>query len=162
MNPQNPAKITKGYATGLIAAICIFVAALLIAGWGLIGLYMGEEPVSSTVSTMTAPALVAISLLLLAWVMWLQTVSLIKGAKPAWSLAIVVAGAAYLVWSFGGLIAGLSIQETWLSPFALVMAVLWPLGLFLFWLLLWRKLYSGKGTPKWPWEDREEEERRGP
>lgn len=161
MTSTPPGKITRGYAFGLISAVCILVAALLIAGWGLLSLFSAGSPVVSNIPTFVAPLLVMAALVLLVWVMWAQTIALLKGARPAWSLMIVVAGAAYLIWALGGTAAGMTVAETWLSPFAAMIFLIWPAGLFIFWSLLLRRLYSSKGPPKWPWEEREEEERRG-
>lgn len=162
MSQQKPAKITKAYARGLIAAIIIFVVSLQILFWGLISLFLDTSPVTTDVSNFTAPALIIVLIAFLAWIMWLQTLQLLRGSKPTWSYAIIVSGVAYLVWSGGGMLAGLSIEETWLSVYAFSLAVIWPIGLILFWLFLYRKLYSGKDVPQWPWEAGDEEERRRP
>lgn len=158
MNQQPSGKITKGYAFGLISAVVIFVAALLIAGWGLLSLFTEQSPVDSSVPTFLAPLLIFINLLILWWILWQQTLSLLRSNKPAWSLLIVAPGVAYLVWSLGGSLAGMSIAETWLSVFAFSFLLIWPAGLLIFWALLLRRLYSSKEAPKWPWERAEEDQ----
>lgn len=160
MTNEQPAKITKAYARGLIAFVCVFVVALLVASWGLLGLSISKMPVFSQVATFTAPLLVAVAVGILAWIMWAQTISILRGNKPAWSLVIVASGSGYLVWCLGGVLANLTVEETWLSPFVLVIVLVWPIGLMLFWWLILRKLYSGRSTPKWPWEDKDEQDRR--
>lgn len=156
-----PRKVTRGYAFGLVSAVVVLVAALLIATWGLIGLFSDVKPVGSGTSSMLAPALVIISLLLLFWFLWGQTKTLLRGHKISWSWLIVVAGSSYLFWSLCGMLFGLNIKETWLSPYALAVAIIWPIGVLVFWFLLMRKIYTDKNPPRWPWELRDEAERQG-
>ncbi|WP_244301297.1 hypothetical protein [Leucobacter insecticola] len=50
------------------------------------------------------------------------------------------------------------IDETWLSPFAAVLAPIWAVAALLFWAILARRVYTDRPTPKWPWERAEGDE----
>lgn len=159
---KKPARVTKNYAVGLVAAVILLVMAILVACWGLLSLFTDTQPVEDSVSFFTAPVLVGVNLVILAVVLWRQTLSLLRGQKAQWSLALVVPGVVYLVWCLGGLAFGMTINETWISPYAITMAAIWAIGLGIFWGIFLRKLYSSSPeVPKWPWEEREDRERRG-
>src|SRR5690606_33613901 len=64
----------------------------------------------------------------------------------------VIAVGAYLLWCLGGAIAGLRIEDTWLSPFALALAGCWALCSLAFWGVLARRVYTDRPVPRWPWE----------
>lgn len=157
MNQRPPQRVTKGYALALIAADAILAIALLIAGWGMLTLWLDRSPVTSDVSRGAAPLIVLAAVAVLVIALWQQTIEILRGNSPGWVLLVIVPGAAYLVWSLGGLIAGMGIDETWLSPFALVLALIWAVALGLFWAVFMRRVYTDRGVPKWPWERREEE-----
>lgn len=155
MTERVPRKITKGYALGLLAADAFFAVALVVVSWGLMSLWLSISPVTSNVSNLTAPAIVIVCIALLVFFLWRELISLLKGHRPALVLAIIIPGLAYLTWSLLGTAFSMHLSDTWLSPFALVLAVSWLIALLAFWGILLRKLYSGKGRPLWPWEKKD-------
>ncbi|WP_024356765.1 hypothetical protein [Leucobacter chironomi] len=152
--------VTRGYVAGLVLAAVIVAAALLIAGWGLLSLAMQREPVSSDgVPRWAAPLLLVLGLALLAAALWQQALVLLRGRRgPAWGVIVVAAGGVYLLWCLGGVLAGLSVDETWVSPFAAALPLIWAVASLLFWAVLARRVYTGRPAPKWPWERAEEDE----
>lgn len=152
--------VTRGYVAGLVLAAVIVAAALLIAGWGLLSLAMQREPVSSDgVPRWAAPLLLVLGLALLAAALWQQALVLLRGRRgPAWGVIVVAAGGVYLLWCLGGVLAGLSVDETWVSPFAAALPLIWVVASLLFWAVLARRVYTGRPAPKWPWERAEEDE----
>lgn len=158
MSSGSRREVTRGYVGGLILAAVIVAAALLIATWGLLALALERDPVTSDgVPRWAAPLLLLIVLALLGCTMWQQALVLLRGRKaPAWGLVVAIAGGSYLVWCLGGLLAGLSIDETWVSPFAASLAPVCGVASLLFWAVLARRVYTDRPVPKWPWERRGE------
>lgn len=152
MNPREPQRVTRTYARGLIAAVTILAIALLIASWGGLSLLLDRNPVTTDVPAFTAPLLVILSGAVLIVILWRQVLDILRGSRPGWIYLVIVPGLAYLMWCVGGLIAGLSVEETWLSPFALTLALCWVVALLMFWAVFLRKVYGDRGTPQWPWE----------
>ncbi|MBN9612511.1 MAG: hypothetical protein J0H64_03440, partial [Actinobacteria bacterium] len=134
--------------------------ALVIASWGLIGMSTGRQPVSSPGVTPAAPEwIVLFASVVLAVGLWLQALTLLRGRRtPPWGHTLALAGGAYFVWCLGGLLVGMSIDETWVSPFALALALIWAIGSLLFWLVLARRVYTQRPAPRWPWERRGDHE----
>jgi len=151
--------VTRGYVVGLAGAALIVALALVVAVWGLLGILLGREPVSTRgVPPVAAELVVLLALVLLALGLWQQALVLLRGRSgPPWAHSIVLAAAAYFVWCLGGVLAGMSIGDTWLSPFALGLAVIWSLCSTLFWAVLARRVYTERPVPRWPWERRGEE-----
>lgn len=151
--------VTRGYVFGLIAATLILAAALVVMSWGLLGLLVGHGPiVTDGVPMWFGIIAILTTLVLLGVLCWRQAISLLRGVKtPVWSGVVLAAFGAYLIWSLLGVAGGLSIDETWVSPFALVLAPVWAICVVVFWLVLARRIYTDRPTPKWPWERREGE-----
>lgn len=158
MSQRPPQRVTRGYALALIAADAILAIALLVAGWGALSLWLDRSPVTSEVSRAAGPLIVLAAVAVLVVALWYQTLEILRGSKPAWALLIVVPGAAYLVWSLGGFAAGMGFDETWFSPFALLLALIWAIALGLFWAVFMRRVYTDRGVPKWPWERNNEDD----
>lgn len=158
MSSGSRREVTRGYVGGLILAAVIVAAALLIATWGLLALTLQRDPVSSDgVPRWAAPLLLLIVLALLGGTMWQQALVLLRGRKtPAWGLVVAIAGGSYLLWCLGGVLAGLSIDETWVSPFAAALVPVCGVASLLFWAVLARRVYTDRPVPKWPWERRGE------
>lgn len=152
--------VTRGYVGGLILAAVIVAIALLVAVWGVLALLGDREPVSSdAVPRWAGPILVAVAVAGLAAGLWQQALILLRGQRtPAWGLIVTSAVGGYLVWCLGGILAGMSIDETWVSPFAASLVPIWAIVAVLFWAVLLRRVYTDRPTPKWPWERAEEDE----
>lgn len=150
--------VTRGYVGGLIAAVTVLAVALVIASWGIIGMLSGVEPVSTPGVWMPATVLIiAAALAALVWGLLLQALLLLRGRRtPPWAHTLVLGVGAYLIWCLGGILAGLGIDETWLSPFALALALVWALCSLVFWAVLARRVYTDLPVPHWPWEGRDE------
>lgn len=148
--------VTRGYVVGLAAASVIAALALVVGSWGLIGLLTGREPVTTPgVAPITAEVILLLALLVLAIGLWRQAIVLLRGRRvPPWAHILVLAASAYFIWCLGGILAGMSIDETWVSPFALVLALVWALCSLLFWAVLARRVYTDRPPPRWPWERR--------
>ncbi|MFT4233188.1 MAG: hypothetical protein QM606_10495 [Leucobacter sp.] len=151
--------MTRGYVGGLLAAAVIVAAALLIAVWGLLALALQRDPVTSGgVPVWAAPVALAVVLALLGWALWQQALVLLRGRRrPAWSIIVAISFGAYLVWCLIGILAGLSIDETWVSLFAASLVPICAAASLLFWAVLARRLYTDRPVPQWPWERRNEE-----
>ncbi len=147
-------KVTRGYVGGLIAATVAVAVALLVSSWGGISLLAESEPVSSAgVSAVASELIILVAVVMLIWGLWRQAIVLLKGRQsPPWAHILVLAFGAYFVWCLGGLIAGLTIDETWLSPYALALGLAWGLCSLIFWAVLARRVYTDRPVPKWPWE----------
>lgn len=152
--------VTRGYAGALTAAAVLVALALVVAAWGLISLALDRDPVSSPGVPMWAAPLILVLLLgVLAWGLWQQAIVLLRGRRsPLWSAIVALAGGAYLLWCLGGVLAGLSVEETWTSPFAAVLAPIWAIASLLFWAVLARRVYTDRPPPRWPWERHGEDE----
>lgn len=150
--------VTRGYVWGLIFATMIVAVALIIASWGLISLFGQREPVQTAgIALPAAQLIVAVALAVLCWGLWRQAISLLRGLRtPHWGYIIALMGGAYLIWCLLGTLVGLSLDDTWLSPFAAALALIWGLASLLFWSVLARRVYTDRPTPKWPWEKRGE------
>lgn len=146
--------VTRGYVAALIAAACIVAVALVVVSWGGITLGLGREPVmTDPVPRWAAPVIVVLALVLLVASLWRQALTLLRGQRgPAWGQIVVTAGGSYMVWCLGGVLAGMSITDTWLSPYALALSASWVLANLAFWGVLARRVYTDKPPPKWPWE----------
>lgn len=153
MTNRPPHRVTRGYALGLVAADVILACAVLIAAWGMVSLATGRIPVESDVSIAAAPTIIIIALGLMYWSLWLQTLEILRGQRRVqWTQALILAGGAYLIWCLGGIAVGMDVSETWLSPYALILAIIWGLAPIPLWLILFRRIYSDRGRPLWPWE----------
>lgn len=152
MNNRVPQRVTRGYAQGLVVAVTLFALALLVLSWGFITLSLDRNPVTTEVSNLVAPMLIGVCLVMLVVLLWRELIRLLQGNRPTWALGIVIPGFAYLIWCLLGTAFSFSIQETWVSPFVLSLVVSWAVSVMVFWWILTRKLYSGKGRPLWPWE----------
>lgn len=161
MNGGVRRRVTRAYVVALIAATLIFAAALVVVTWGTLGLYLGREPVETVgVALWFGILTIGAGLALLGWLLWHQAVSLLRGnSKPAWRFVIFAMAGSYLIWCLVGTLMGLSINETWLSPFAGVLAPVWGIVTLVFWGVLARRIYTDRPPPRWPWEKREERER---
>lgn len=158
MTDERRRGVTRGYVAALIAAACIVAVAIVVASWGIISLAVGREPIESEhVARWAAPAIVTLALAMLAAAMWRQAITLLRGMKrPAWGQFVSTAGGAYMIWCLGGLLAGMSIRETWISPFAVALSVAWGVACLAFWAVLARRVYTDRPPPRWPWERAEE------
>ena len=154
-------RVTRAYVVALIAAALIIAAALVIVTWGTLGLYLGREPVETVGIPLWFGILsIGAALALLASMLWNQAVSLLRGnVKPAWRFVVIGMAGSFLIWCLLGSLMGLSINETWLSPFAGVLAPVWGVVTLAFWAVLARRIYTDRPPPRWPWEKREERER---
>lgn len=151
--------VTRGYVGGLTLAAVIVAAALTVATWGMLALLLGRDPVSSDVPGGLAPMLILFGLVLLGVTLWQQALVLLRGRRTLnWGVLLSLGGGVYLLWSLGGTLGGMSIEETWLSPFAAVLAPVWAIAAVLFWLVLARRVYTDRPAPKWPWEREDEGE----
>lgn len=151
--------VTRGYVGGLITAALIAAVTLVVAVWGLTGLALGIEPIVSDVPRWAAPLILLVLVALLAVALWRQALELLRGRRaPAWGSIVSVSVGAYLLWSLGGILAGMSIQETWTSPFGIALVPIWCATCLLFWAVLARRVYTDRPVPKWPWERESEDE----
>lgn len=158
MSNRAPHRVTKGYARGLIGAVAIFAMALVVVSWGYLSWFLGVAPIVSDVPRITGPGLVGLCLVVLMFTLWREVIHLLRGNAPSIVLILIVPTSAYLVWSLLGMLFTLRIEETWISPYALTLALSWLCALLVFWGIFLRKLYSGKERPKWPWEKNELDE----
>lgn len=142
-----------------MAAVLVAVA-LIVATWGLLSLGLDRDPVSNTeVASWGAPLVLCFALAALAVALWQQALAMLRGQKaPAWRYIISVSVGAYLLWSLGGVIAGMSIDDTWVSPFAAVLVPIWGITCLLYWGVLAHRLFTDRPAPKWPWERAEDDE----
>lgn len=150
--------VTRGYVGGLIAASIAVAVAILIAGWGGLSLASGRPPISTPgIGIAAGEAIILVAVAILAWGLWRQAIVLLRGRRnPPWAHTIAVAVGAYLVWCLGGILVGLRIEDTWLSPFALILTLCWALCSLAFWAVLARRVYTDRPVPRWPWERRGE------
>lgn len=150
--------VTRGYVWGLVFAVAVVAFAILLAAWGGLTLLTGVGPVSTPgISLATAALIVLLCLIFLAWVMWNQSLLLLRGRRsPSWGHIVLAALGGYLLWGLGGTLFGLSIDDTWVSPFAGSLALAWAIGGLLQWAVLARRVYTDRETPQWPWERRGE------
>lgn len=153
--------VTRGYVAGLLAATLVVAGALTVGAFGAIELATGRMPVVSRgVPLWFGIVTIGLALAILAPLLWHHAIVLLKGRRtPDWGIVVSAAGSSYLVWCLAGVLAGLTIDETWVSPFAAVLALVWGIAVLLFWAVLARRVYTDRPTPKWPWERREGEDR---
>lgn len=149
--------VTRGYVWGLIFAVAIAAFALMLLIWAGISLATGRAPVETPgISFGVAPLAILLCLGLLVWALWAQSLFLLRcDSSLPWTQLLLAAIGSYLVWCVTGTLAGLSVAETWLSPYALVIALSWAVASILCWAVLVRRVYTDREAPRWPWEDRE-------
>lgn len=147
-------RVTRGYVWGLMSMLAFASFSVVLAAWSLISLGTGTGPVqTSGVAFSSAAVSVLLSFIPFFGTCWAQAISLLRGRRAlSWNLLLIVVLGTYLVWCLVGLSIGLDLQDTWLSPFALALALGWGTGLVLFWALLLRKIYTELPAPQWPWE----------
>lgn len=150
--------VTRGYVGGLIFAVGVLALAVLIAAWAYLSWMLGGGPVvTPDVSVVATPLIVLVLLAMLGWILWGQSIQLLRGRKtPSWPHIALAAVGGYLLWCLGGLLVGMSVEETWLSPFALTLGIVWGLAALVCWSVLMRRVYTDRPTPQWPWEKRDE------
>ncbi|MGW9020236.1 hypothetical protein ACWGOE_01990 [Leucobacter chromiiresistens] len=160
MTPEPRRGVTRGYVAGLVGAAIVVATALLVAVWGGLALLLGRDPVESgDVVSWAAPLILFGGLALLAVLLWRQAITLLRGRRePAWSSLVGAAAGIYLWWGVLGMLAGMTVGETWLSPFAAALPVIWAAAALLFWAVLARRVYTDRPAPRWPWERDEDEE----
>ena len=150
--------VTRGYVGGLVFAVAVVAFALLLVAWGFISLLTGGMLISTPGVGLAAAALIVLlCLAALGWGLWAQSIVLLRGRRsPSWPHVLSVAVGGYLLWCLVGLLAGLRVEDTWLSPYALALALAWAVAALLAWALLVRRVYTDRPTPQWPWEKRGE------
>ncbi|MBL3698703.1 hypothetical protein [Leucobacter luti] len=160
MNSGPRRGVTRGYVGALITAAVIVATALLVAAWGGLALLLDTDPVeTASVPRWAAPVILLAGLGVLAWSLWRQAITLLRGRRaPSWGSMCTVAIGVYLLWGLAGILAGMSIDETWFSPFAVSLPVIWAVVSVLFWAVLARRVYTDRPPPRWPWERAEEDE----
>lgn len=158
MTGQAPRKVTRAYARGLIGAVVILAIAIVVASWGTLALLLERDPIYTTVPAFTAPLIILACIAVTIWLLWREIVHLLRGNRASWLLIVVLPGLVYLIWCLIGTAVGFEIEETWLSPFSVALAVAFLIGLLGFWFVILRKLYTDRGRPQWPWEKKELDE----
>jgi hypothetical protein len=152
--------VTRSYVWMLIFGCTFVTVSLVVAGWGLTALALLRLPVETSVPTYYGPLVLVLLFLSLAASMWYQSLNVLRGHKTVPISRMIVMGlVAYIVWSLAGMLAGMSIGETWLSLFSFELVPLFAFGLLSCWYLLLRRVYTDRPTPRWPWEKHEEAER---
>lgn len=153
MTPSPRRGVTRGYVGGVLFAAEVMAVALVIAVWGLLTMWRGDAPIGTAVPLWAAPVILVGALVALGWALWRQALALLRGQwAPAWALVCSVAVGAYLLWCLGGVAIGLTIAETWASPYAIALAPIWAATALVFWAVLARRIYTDRPPPRWPWE----------
>lgn len=152
--------VTRGYVLGLLGATLVVAAAFVVASWGLVAMALDRQPIDTPDVPLWFGVLgIGLCLALLGWLLWRQALSLLRGNQaPVWGIVVSAAFGAYLIWGLWGILGGLAVAETWLSPFAWLLVPAWGLSVIVFWLVLARRIYTDRPTPQWPWERREGQE----
>ncbi|NLA66386.1 MAG: hypothetical protein GX862_10845 [Leucobacter sp.] len=154
MSERRRRGVTRGYVAGLTLAVVIIALTLLIVAWSAISVYAAKEVISTPdIGSAVVPLMLLVLLLLLAWSLWRQALVLLRGRYgPAWAQIVLISVGGYLLWCVMGVIAGLSLADTWVSPYAASLAIVWGVSCLIFWALLARRVYTDRPTPRWPWE----------
>ena len=115
----------------------------MLTAWSLISLASGGGPVSTPGIGFSSAAMpVLLCLGLLAWLLWSQSLLLLRGRRQlSWRHLLVASFGGYLLWGLVGTLLGLSLADTWLSPYVLALAVSWALATVLCWACL---LYTSR------------------
>lgn len=152
--------VTRGYVRGLIFAVVIVAFSIMLAAWSFIALASDGGPVSTPGVSYGATVLPVLScLVLLAAVLWSQSILLLRGRRSLSVTHLLLASiGGYLLWCLLGMAVGLSLHDTWLSPYALSLALAMALAVLIAWSLLLRRVYTDRPAPQWPWEKRGEQE----
>lgn len=148
--------VTRGYVWGLIFAVVIVSFALMLAAWSALALLTGGGPVTTEgIGFEVSAFAVLLCIGLLLWVLWAQSILLLRGRRAvSWTHVLLATFGGYLAWSLVGTLTGLSLADTWLSPYALSLALAWGVGALLCWAVLLRRVYTERPVPRWPWEKR--------
>lgn len=162
MNADARRGVTRGYVLGLVGSLAFLAISLLVGSWGVLAYLTGTAPIRNSELPLTvAPPILLVVLAVLAWGLWQQALVLLRGRRgPLWSLIIAHSFGGYLVWCLLGMLVGLNVSETWLSPYAWMIVPTWALSSVLFWAVLARRVYTDRPAPRWPWERREDREGR--
>lgn len=148
--------VTRGYVAALIVAAVFVALSLLVACWGFLAYSSGGSTVSSGRPVWLVPALVFVLLMLLAWSLWGQALTLLRGrVRPAYAQIVSVSLGSFIVFNVLGMLAGLTLSETWLSLYSACIVFSQAVSAFAFWGVLARRVYTLRPTPTWPWEKRE-------
>ena len=158
MTDRHRRGVTRGYVWGLVFAVAIAGFALMLTAWSLISLASSGGPVSTPGIGFSATAVpVLLCLGLLVWLLWSQSLLLLRGRRQlSWRHLLIASFGGYLLWGLAGTLLGLSLTDTWLSPYALALAIAWALATVLCWAVLLRRVYTDRPAPSWPWEKRGE------
>lgn len=150
--------VTRGYVWGLVFAVVLVAFSLLVASWSAMSLATGGGPISTPgMSLGVAALMILLCLVALAWGLWSQSIVLLRGRRsPSWPHVVVISVGGYLLWCLAGILAGLMMVDTWLSPYPVILGIIWGLASLLCWALLVRRVYTDRPTPMWPWERRGE------
>ena len=152
--------VTRGYVRGLISAVVIVAFSIMLAAWSFIALATDGGPVSTPGISYGATVLPVLScLVLLTGVLWSQSILLLRGRRSLSLTHLLLASiGGYLIWCLLGMAVGLSLHDTWLSPYSLSLAIALALAVLIAWSLLLRRVYTDRPAPQWPWEKRGEQE----
>lgn len=148
-------RVTRGYVFALIGAATLLAISLLVLAWGLLSLYTGRTPIETSVPMPVGPILVSVAVAALMWGMWSQALALLRGRRsPHGGLIAAESFGGYLIWCLGGMLAGMTFGETWLSTYAWLIVPVFALSSLAFWGVLARRVYTDRPVPQWPWEKR--------
>lgn len=152
--------VTRGYVRGLVFAVVIVAFSVMLAAWSFIALASDGGPVSTPGVSYGATVPPVLScLVLLAIVLWSQSILLLRGRRSLSVTHLLLASiGGYLLWCLLGMAVGLSLYDTWLSLYALALAIAMAIAVLLAWSLLLRRVYTDRPAPQWPWEKRGEAE----
>lgn len=154
--PQPRRKVTRAFVLTLAVFTTVLALSLVIAAWGLEALATGSKPIESDLPFIVAPIMFLPEIALLFFLLWRVAIAMLRGRSgPPWTYMVLVGLAAYLIWAVLGTVFGFSLRDAWLSVYVLSLVLAWMLGVFIFWVLLARQVFTDRPAPMWPWERKE-------
>lgn len=146
--------VTRGQTWVILAGVVVAAVATVITSWAFLSLFGDLSPVATAgIAPAIGPGIIVMCAGLLLWVLWGQTLVLLRGdSRVPWGSAVVSAGGSYLVWCMLGMAVGMSVSDTWLSPFAVVLACVWACAVLMGWAVMCSRISAAPGRLVWPWE----------
>lgn len=156
--PNPVRRVTREYVCGVLVFALAGAVSLTIAAWGLGSFFWGVDLAAPGSPLLLIPFSLVLIVLGCAVIWWRMALILLRGKSAfPWFLCFCSAGFSGLVIAVFRVFAGLDLFAffdvlTWFAvlSFGFMSAV--------FWAVLYRRVYTAKQRPLWPWERRDKRE----
>lgn len=148
-------RVTRGYVRGIVLVAAVVALSLVIAAWGLSSFLLDANPGGETAGVLVLPVTLLLATVAAVPCWWQQALSLLRGnprIARLWLLFELVLVAVITV--AGRMVAHTELFAA-LNVFTLEVVLAFLVAHLVFWMILFRQIYTVKGRPLWPWEMRD-------